>query len=53
MIRLNVYAASWAVSGWPSDHFTPERILYVHVVWSADSCHEVASWGTGEKSFWL
>ncbi len=47
MMRLNVYAASAAVSGTPSDHFTPDRILYVHVVWSADSVHDVASSGTG------
>ena len=52
-MRLNVYAASAAVRGSPSDQVSPARILYVHVRWSADSVHDSASCGAGAKSFWL
>ena len=50
MIRLNEYAASRAVSGVPSLHVSPGRILYVQVVLSADSSQDSARPGPGEKS---
>ena len=48
--RLNVYAASRAVSGSPSLHVRPGLILYVQYVWSSDSSQDSASPGTVEKS---
>ena len=47
MIRLNVQAASFAVSGWPSYHFRPGWILKVQVRWSDDVVHESARYGMG------
>src|SRR5215467_10301099 len=37
--RLNVYTTSCAVNGSPSDHFTPWRIVKVHVRPSAEWVH--------------
>ncbi len=45
--RLNVYATSAAVSGTPSDHVTPERIVNVQVMPSSECVHDVARPGTG------
>ncbi len=42
MIVLNVQAASLAVIGWPSDHFSPEWILNVQVSLSGEVVHESA-----------
>ena len=50
MVRLNVYATSFAVSGCPSDHFSPGWILNVQVSPSVDFSQESASCGTGPKS---
>ena len=47
MIRLNVQAASSAVSGSPSDHFRPGWILKVQVSLSDDVVHESARYGIG------
>ena len=47
MIRLKVQAASAAVSGLPSDHFSPDRILKVQVRWSGEVVQEVARYGAG------
>src|SRR5215467_12519207 len=49
--RFNVNATSEAVIGWPSDQFTPDRILKVQVRPSGVCVHEVARPGTGLKSF--
>ena len=42
MIRFSVQAASAAVIGFPSDHFSPDLIVNVQVSWSADVVHLVA-----------
>src|SRR6516165_3053774 len=52
MIRLNVQAASRAVSGVPSVHFRLERILKVQLSLSGDTDHEAARYGAGWP-FWL
>ncbi len=56
MITLYEKATSAAVSGWPSCHFTPGRILTVQVLPSGEMSplalvgSSVASWGMGLPS---
>lgn|SRR4051812_19182506 len=49
-IRLRVQAASSAVIGLPSDHFSPLRRVKVQVSLSADGVHLVARYGAGVPS---
>ena len=42
MIRFSVQAASAAVIGLPSDHFSPDLIVNVQVSLSAEMLHLVA-----------
>ena len=42
---------SAAVSGTPSDHFTPSRMWNVQVLPSAEVSQDVASAGSGDMSF--
>ena len=47
LIRLKVNATSAALNAWPSLHFTPDRVVRVRVLPSADHEELVASIGTG------
>ncbi len=46
-IRSNVYATSLALNGWPSDHFTPSRVVMVSWVPLASQEYPVARIGAG------
>src|ERR1043166_6268384 len=56
MSVLIVQAASFAVSGWPSVHFAPERVVNVQVLPPSLAFHEVAKSGTNllfDLSYWI
>ncbi len=48
--RSNVYATSFALNGWPSDHFTPSRVVIVRTLPVVSQEYAVASIGCGSAS---